>query len=211
MKSNVLIWCAVIGVVIGSFGCSAKKPREVGFLSDYSKLEAVSDVSYSYMAPGNPLGRYSKFIIDPVAIEFYAGSKGEEKEAKGKITDEDIRKFKTYMHDAIVAAIEDRYEVVSRPGMGVVRVRTAITDLKKSGVVMNIIPVGKIVGSGLGGATLEGELLDSQSNKQLGAVVESQLGKRFSLAGYSTWGDAKAVMDGWAKRFRKRLDEAHGY
>ena len=45
---------------------------------------------------------------------------------------------------------------------------------------------------------------------QLAAVVESQLGSRLSLDGLSTWGDAKAIMDGWAVRFRERLDQIHG-
>ena len=59
-------------------------------------------------------------------------------------------------------------------------------------------------------ATLEVEIVDSLSNKQLAALVESQLGERLSFEGVSKWGDAKAVMDRWANRFRKRLDELHG-
>jgi hypothetical protein len=61
------------------------------------------------------------------------------------------------------------------------------------------------------GDSLEAEILDTQKGKQIAALVESQLGNRVSLDGYSTWGDAKAIMNDWAKRFRKRLDEAHGY
>ncbi len=41
-------------------------------------------------------------------------------------------------------------------------------------------------------------------------IVEAQKGKRLSLANISTWGDAQAVMDGWAKDIRKKLDKAHG-
>jgi hypothetical protein len=113
------------------------------------------------------------------------------------------------MHTALVKAIEDKYEIVYHTAPGVARVRLAITDLKKSGIVQNILPIGKAVGTGLGGASLEAELIDSQTGEQIGALVESQIGKRLSLDGYATWGDAKAIMDRWAKRFRARLDEAH--
>jgi hypothetical protein len=64
------------------------------------------------------------------------------------------------------------------------------------------------MGTGLGGASMEFEVLDSQTGVQIGAAIESQLGNRLSLKGMSKWGDAKAVMDDWAKRLRARLDEA---
>jgi hypothetical protein len=206
MKKKSLLMMLAIGIMAVQCGCTAKRAERTGFLSDYSKLEAQSDISSRYLAPGNRLGRYTKFIIDPVVIHFHTGSKAAE-----KLKEENLRDLKNYMHDALVKAIEDHYEIVFRPGPGVARLRSALTDLKKSGIVQNILPIGKAVGSGLGGASLEAELLDSRTGEQIGALVESQLGKRLSLDGYSTWGDAKAVMDNWAKRFRQRLDEAHGH
>jgi hypothetical protein len=206
MKAKSLLMMLAIGIMAVQCGCTAQQAEKTGFLSDYSKLEAQSDVSSRYLAPGNRLASYSKFIIDPVVTHFHTGSKAAE-----KLKEEDLRDLRNYMHEALVKAIEDRYEIVFRPGPGVARLRAALTDLKKSGIVQNILPIGKAVGSGLGGASLEAELLDSKTGEQIGALVESQLGERLSLDGYSTWGDAKAVMDRWAKRFRKRLDEAHGY
>ncbi len=197
--------CAVTIITCVVFsGCGPRKPELSGFLSDYSKLEAQSDVSARYRAPGNRLGSYSKFIIDPVVIHFHTGSK-----SRGKIKEQDLTDLKNYMHTALVKAIEDKYEIVYRPGPGVGRARLAITDLKKTKIIQNILPIGKVAGTGLGGATLEAELIDSQTGEQIGALVESQIGERLSLDGYSTWGDAKGIMDRWAKRFRTRLDEAH--
>ncbi len=211
MKSYISIGVVTIGLSIVLCGCGPRKAERTGFLSDYSRLEAQSNVSYRYIAPGNQLGNYSKFIIDPVIIHFYTGSKAEKAGAKGKLKEEDLTDLKNYMHTALVKAIEDRYGIVYHPGPGVARVRVAITNLEKSKIIQNILPISKVAGTGLGGASLEAELLDSQTGEQIGALVESQSGKRLSLAGYSTWGDAKAVMNRWAKRFRKRLDEAHGY
>lgn len=185
-------------------GCSAKKAQRVGFLSDYSRLEPQSKVSSRYLAMDRLKG-YSKLIIDPVKIHLHEGSKSEK-----KVTAEVATDMKSYMHAALVKSVEGAYQVVYQPGPGVARVRVALTDLKKSKVAMNVIPTTKLVGSGLGGASLEAELVDSQTGEQIGAVIESQLGNRLSLDGLSAWGDAKSVMDDWAKRFRERLDEAHG-
>ena len=206
MKKISLVMILAVGIMFAQCGCTAQRAKKTGYLSDYSKLEAQSDVSFRYLAPGNLLRDYSNFIIDPVVIHFHARS-----EAEGKLKENEISDLKNYMHNALVTAIEARYEIVYRPGPGTARVRVAITDLKKSGIIQNILPIGKAVGSGLGGASLEAELLDSQTGTQIAALVESQLGNRLSLDGYSTWGDAKAIMNDWAKRFRKRIDEAHGY
>ena len=203
-KTN-LILIALVSIIVFC-GCSANKPVITGFLSDYSKLKAQSNTSYRYLAPGNKLGQYSKFMIDPVVTHFYTGSSAK----KSQLSEKDLSELKNYMHDALVKAIQDRYGVVNRPGPGVARMRIAITDLKKSGIVQNALPIGKLAGTGLGGASLEAELIDSQSGEQLGSIVESQLGERLSLDGYSTWGDARGIMDRWAKRFRTRLDEMHG-
>ncbi len=191
-----------IGIMAVQFGCTAQRAEKTGFLSDYSKLEAQSDVSARYRAPGNPLASYSKFIIDPVVTHFHTGSKAAE-----KLKEEDLRDLKNYMHDALVEAIEDRYEIVYQPGPRVARLRSALTDLKKSGIVQNIIPVGKAIGSGLGGASLEAELLDSKTGEQIGALVESQLGSRIPFAGLDKWDAAKQAMDEWGKRLQKRLEE----
>lgn len=191
-------------VVASLCGCAAQRAQRTGFLSDYSKLESQSEVSYRYIAPDR-LGEYSKFIIDPVTIHLHRRSK-----AKKKTSEEDRTDMKNYMHAALVKAIEDSCEIVYRPGPGVARVRVALTDIKKAQVLLNIHPASKIMGAGLGGVSLEAELVDSQTSEQIAALVESQLGDRLSFAGLSEWGDAKVIMDGWAQRFRERLDEAHG-
>ena len=208
-RKNVLIMLAV-GLMLIQFGCSAQRAQRTGFLSDYSKLRPHSDVSYRNIPSQETIRCYSKFIIDPVVVHFHAGSEAVVKRTKGKITEQDITDLKNYMHDAIVKTLSDRYSIAYRPGPGIARVRIAITDLKKSNVLMNIHPGSKLLGSGLGGASLEAEWLDSQTGEQVAALLESQLGDRLSLDGLSEWGDAKAIMDDWAQRFRKRLDEAHG-
>ena len=166
--------------------------QKPGFLSDYSKLRTESKTSMRYI-DARALGRYSTFIVDPVVGRLYG-------DARGKISEEDLRDLTNYMHAAIVKELSKNYTIAYRPGPRVARIRVAITDLKKS---------TKLTGASPGGASMEAEMVDSQTHQQIGAVVESQLGEKLSMASISSWGDAKQVMDDWAKRLRKRLDDAH--
>ena len=199
--NTVMIGTCVLALFCG---CAARRAARAGFLSDYSKLQAKSEVSYRYLAPGG-LSKYSKFIIDPVTIHLHGRSKAKEKTSEADRTD-----MKNYMNAALIKAIGDGYEIVHRPGQGVARIRVALTDIKKAQVLLNIHPASKLMGAGLGGVSLEGEILDSETREQIAALVESQLGDRLSFAGLSSLGDAKAIMDDWAQRTRDRIDEAHG-
>ena len=51
--------------------------------------------------------------------------------------------------------------------------------------------------------------IDGDSGTKLG--VDNDLSpSRFGFSGSTAWGDARSVMDGWARRFRARLDDIHG-
>ena len=97
--------------------------------------------------------------------------------------------------------------VVYQPAPGVARVRVALTDIEKTNAV-NILPQASLLGVGLGGAAMEGEVIDSMTSMQIGAVVESQKGSRIPFSNLGEWTTAKKIMDDWAKRFRQRLAEA---
>ena len=113
---------------------------------------------------------------------------------------------------ALTKTISGRFESgVQKPGPGVLRVRTAITDIEKTTPIMNIHPAMKMSGIGLGGASMEAEAIDSQTRERVIAVVDSRQGSRASIgAGLQTFGHAKQVMDFWVERFIKQVDKAHG-
>ena len=200
-RANLLMILAVVAVTSLFCGCQEEQVT-TGFLSDYSRLQP-SGQALRYLPPG-ALEKYSMFIIDPVVVHFHARVKGTQASSR------DLAHLKQYMYAAVRNAISDRYAIVAKSGPGVARVRIAITNIKASKVLQNIIPMAKVAGTGLGSASMEAELVDSQTGRQIAALVETQTGSRLSFDGLSKWGDAEAVMKGWANRFRKRLDEAHG-
>lgn len=178
-------------------GCGGDLKRS-GFLSDYSKLDKEGS-ALRYMDKA-AAAKYSKFIIEPVHTGSYSG----------KADDATLRRLANLMHDALVKELSPRYTIVSHPGPDIARVRIAITDLKKDTPALNVLPPTRMSGFGLGKASMEAEVVDSQTGKQLAAVIRTDQGGRISLQGFSNWSSAEAVIKGWAKEFRKRLDKAHG-
>jgi hypothetical protein len=201
MEKTKLLMVVVIGLAVMLGGC-AKKAQETGFLSTYKNLEPVSDNLMRYIGPD--VSEYSKFILDPIEVKCYNEQNCE------KITSENVAHLKEYLYSQIVDTKPPQYELVSRPGPGVARIRIAVTNLQKSTPALNVLPWTKLAGVGLGQASAEVELVDSETGKQLAAAIISDTGSRFSLSGLSQWGDVEAVMKSWAQKFWTRVNEAHG-
>ena len=203
--------CMVVLAVTSSavlVGCQATKAAHSGFLGDYSKLRPnpeVEDALY-YQDPAKSLKDYDKFMIDPVIVHFAPNAEGT------AFDPAKLKELTDYAHEEAVAALSKRYRVVDTPGPGVLRIRAALTDIKKTKPAMNIHPATKLSGLGLGGASMEAEALDSQTGVRVIAVVDTRQGNRLSFgAGLSELGHAKQVIKHWIERFVKRVDKAHGY
>lgn len=187
-------------------GCAAQQPS--GFLRDYSQLQPSPDVdgARAYLNPARPLKGYDKFIIEPVIVHFAPDREGVgvDPETLKELTDH----FRSEMTMTVAAG---GYQVVTAPAPGVLRIRVAVTDIKKTMPLANIHPATKMTGVGLGGASMEAEGVDAQSQERVFALVDSQTGSRLGIvSGLQIYAHAKEVMTGWAERLVKRLDEAHG-
>ncbi len=201
---NKLILVVAISCIIFVTGCNEAKQARTGFISDYSKLKAVSDDSYRYLDKA-ALSSYKKFIVDDIQVHFFAGASAIEAKSDGKLTSQELENLTNYFHAAIVKAIiNSGCEVVTTPGRGVARLRIALTDIKETDA-LNVLPQASLLGAGVGGAALEFEVVDSLTNKQIAAVVESRKGSRVPFSNLGDWGTAKGIMDDWAARIEKAL------
>ena len=189
------------------FLCACTNPvtlaDQTGFLSDYSRLERVDDDILRYTS-GN-LGNFSSFIIDPVVIAFRQAPDEQ------VFTDEELNEISVYYSTAVKRELTDNggYSIVEEPGLGVAKIRIGITDIDETIGLLNIAVVTKVTGLGLGGASFEGEVLDTFSGEQIGAVIRWGTGSRFLKAGISHMGDAKIAIDRWAGDLRSQIDAAH--
>jgi len=205
--THVLGATVLLSAMIATAGCSTTTetttalPARTGFLSTYRNLEPSSSVKFSYLAPDNRLVRYDKFIIDPVEFRLHDGS---------ELTEEDRETIQTYMHDSLAAALSNRYQIVSTPSWDTAEIRIAVTNVRKSAPILNAIPRPKVIDLGLGGLSMEGEIVDSVSKVQLAAMVDSRIGQNRTID-FTQLDDTKAVMDDWAWHFANVFDQAHEF
>ena len=200
---KVICFGAIVSAMAA--GCATvQDPGQAGFLSDYSNLEEVDDNHLVYLS-GNA-GNYSKFIIEPVAMLY------RQPEEKRIFSDEELEDLQVHFKTAVIEALteDDGYQVVEVAGPGTARLRIGITAVDDTIGALNITIYTKITGAGLGGAAMEGEVVDSMTGEQIAAVSRWGSGSRILRAGFTHTGDAKILMNRWAKDLRKRLDEAHG-
>jgi hypothetical protein len=200
MKTWMIV-CLSLAVLV--CGCGSPEVKTAGFLSDYSKLQRESDSSMRYVDQ-KAAATYSSFIVDPVQTRFYSDSK-----AKGQLTDEQIRDLTSYMRTKIAEAVAGAgLKVVYQPAAGVARIRVALTNIEKTDAV-NMLPQASLLGAGVGGASMEAELVDSMTGKQIAAVLQSRQGSRIPFSNLGDWTAAQSVMDEWAKNFQKKLETMH--
>ncbi len=186
-------------------GCATvQDPGQAGFLSDYSKLEEIDANQLLYNS--GKVGNYSKFIIEPIAMLY------RQPEEKRIFSDEELEDLVVHFTTAVSEALtkDDGYQVVEVAGPGTARLHVGITDVDDTIGALNISIYTKITGAGLGGAAMEGEMVDSMTGEQIAAVSRWGSGSRILRAGFTHTGDAKIVIDRWAKALWERIDEAHG-
>lgn len=193
-------------VLIMMAGCAApvSEPDRAGFLSDYSKLEMQEVGLINYIS--DRAAEYDSFIIDPISILF------EQDPENPEFTDDELEELKAYYVSELTEQLTkgDGYAVVTEPGPGVARLRIGIAEVDETIGVLNITIYTKVTGLGLGGASAEGEAVDSMTGEQVAAMVRWGSGSRIARAGLTHLGDAKLAINKWTRDMRENLDRLHG-
>ncbi len=213
-KTIVLVCCTLFML----WGCTARRINsyeESGFLGDYSQLVKGGEnkPNLIYVKSGIDLRPYDKVMIDQVVVFINPDS-----EHKG-IQPDQMMELSKYFHQALIDSFKVRYEIAEGPGPGVLRIRTAITDVEPGRPVANsmstVIPVGMAASAvnravndsnlGVGRASVEVELLDSVSEERLAAAIDRREGRKRVVS--SKWTDIKAAFKYWAERMRIWVDQ----
>jgi hypothetical protein len=216
---NTLLMVAgmlVCGLLVGC--ASAPKETPTGFLKNYPQFQpGPSDgVDQIYTKPGMDLSKYHRVMLDEA--QFFLKKSA----AEQGIQASELKELSDTFHRAVFEALGNVYPLVTEPGPDVLRIRLALTNIETSNPAMNgittVLPVGLAVSvakkattgsySGVGGASMEAEFLDSMTNERLVAAVDTFNGSKMS--GFSKLGATKEAFEFWAKRLRITLDKAHG-
>ena len=188
------------------------------FLSDYTQLQRSSDeyMHYIYLPPGaeNRMVSYSAMMIDQPEFVLAADS------AYKGMKPEDMMDLADTFRAAVTEVLAETYLIVDQPGPNVLLLRPALTNLqlkKPRRRLLGYTPVGLVGGAvrsgrsdltdkvDLRGLTIEMEVLDSNSEEQLAAVVEIRSGTEEAPA---SWEELDALLDVYSQRLGCRLDNA---
>jgi len=200
-RAAVLV--GVAAMALAGPGCGGK-PGFAGFLSSYDRLETGSsfDRDYYYRHETIDPFDYEAVIVEAVQVYFT-------EEARGRDLNEDaLAELTTHFDEGFRELMDERFDLAAAPGEGVARVRIAVTDVRPSKPLFDIVPHSKILGLNTGGATIEAEMLDSVTGEQILAVVDRRWGNRLRpLPKVDTLDDARKVIDEWMRVFRENLEE----
>ena len=184
----------LIALTVVLVACSAAPTgpeRTVGFLKDYSKLEADADRpgNWIWHKQGVDMRVYDRLIIEAVQVipdsESTVGEYGPEK----------LKKAATYFHQVMVEKVDPFYTTVETPAVNVLRVKIALTDM---------VPAS---GETPGGAAIEFEISDSITGDSLAAGVLRITG---SIAGTGEvkeeWRHVDGAFQEWAAGLLDYMD-----
>ena len=207
-------------ILIITAGCATQQHqiKYSGFLENYPTFQPGPEggVDFVYLKEGVNFKKYNKVMLDYVV--FYLK---EDAEHKGIQADE-MKELADAFHLEAVKALEGAYPIVGEPGADVLRVRVAITDIVPSNPATSgfttVIPIGLAISSikkgvtgkhtGVGGASMEAEFLDSLTNERVAAAIDNKEGSK--LSGLTKFGSAKEAFEFWSGRLRIFLDNVHG-
>jgi hypothetical protein len=148
-----------------------------------------------YVSPR--LREFTTYAINPIEIAVPAQ----------KLDEADRAELAVYFREKIIESLRShQYAIVEEDAPGVARIRLALTDVVNSTWWQKVHPGIRMTGAGTGGASVEGEIIESKTGEQLAAWVATNNANRFDLTAFSTVADIKNIIDRWAAEAATRLD-----
>jgi hypothetical protein len=204
---------------------SAEEKHEYsGFLDDYPKFEVNEKTGAEIWFKSNEKGvlvlkPYYKILLSPIEVWL-----NNDASYKG-INPDELKAITDYFATAIKKELGSMYPVATEPGPGVLHLRIAITNVKRSkpkrkwyGYIPAALVVegGKKVAQSAAGkgvdlieATVEMEALDSITEERLVAAIDThKTDKIKAKKDDASWEPIREILDYWAERIRIRLDES---
>jgi len=173
----------------------APTPSYSGFLQDYSQLKRSPRHANTMYQQRKLLSAYTSFIVDPVKFlpETTAGG--------AAVTNSEAESLAADLRAQVVESLSINYQVVTEPGTGVARIRSAITQVARARHGDN----GSLR---VGGAAVEAEIVDSLTGERLGAVVEGDIATPSIGLTTDPYEDAHIVFQHWAARMNLWIRDA---
>ncbi|MCB2170545.1 MAG: DUF3313 domain-containing protein [Deltaproteobacteria bacterium] len=218
--SIVLVFMMLIAgcATMDSSKTTSAPGAQAGFLKGYYDRMTPGPkdgAKLRWIKPDVDWSRYNYVMLDSVVFFF-----DDDSEYKGINADE-LKSLADAFNKQLVDTLKDKYPIVTEPGIDVLRLRFAITDLKQSHPVLSgittVVPVGLGISilkkgatgswAGSGATSAEMMALDSMTNDVI-AVAQDEKTAGFTER-FSKWGSADEAFKFWAERVKLFLDQMH--
>ena len=177
-----------------------------------SRFGSGGKVAYlRYVNPDAKWTTYKSVMLQPVT--FWAGD-------DDKLSTKDQHQLTNYFYQALEKQLGTKFQMVSEPGPGVMRVQVALEDATTATPVLRsismVIPQAralatlKVLATGsypfVGSAQAEAKITDSETGMVLAAAVDRRIGGG-ALGTAAQWqlGDAENAINAWAGQMTERL------
>ena len=175
------------------------------------KLGSDEEAGLLYKNPEVKWRQYKKILIGPVT--FWAGESSE-------ISSADQQMLVNYLSQQLNEQIGQKIEIVTQPGVDVIKLDVALTDAKTATPVMRSMsmlipqlrPLAGLykLGSGslpfVGAAQGDVKMTDSLTGQVLALAVDKQIGGNSFSTGFQwQWGDVENAIDHWAELIANKL------
>ena len=212
---RVMVMLMLIGTMAG---CAVTQKQSVehvasGFLGDTSLLTPgdKEQASLRYVNPNAQWTKYNKVLLEPVT--FWGDD-------KTKISAKDQQMLCNFLQEQLYQQLSTKYQMVTEPGEGVMRLQVALVDAESATPVLRTISMAipqarllsslKYLATGtypfIGGAEGEAKMTDSVTGQLLGMWVDKRVGGgNIKTAAQWQWGDAENAMKEWATMAATRL------
>jgi hypothetical protein len=190
---SFLVGCSVHSASPSSTPGNTELPSRSGFLSTYDNLtpsrRKATSSAWVYRNPTKNLSLYKMVMLDPVKVVLNPNAAPTAKDKQK------LNQLAIGLEQEFLAQLGHSFPVVTSPGFGVMKIRTAITDLESG--LTNLRGAAESTGGGAVG--LEVEFIDSQSGEQIGAAADKKKALR-----------TQDIVHVWALLLRDTLDEIRG-
>lgn len=159
--------------------------------------------------------QYKAMLIDPVIVWLLT-----EQSDKSGIKPEQLQALAAHFQDVLTKALTDiKFPITDKPGQGVLRISSAITEVRPSNPVRNtlssVLPIGILISLGekatigrdvnVGSCAVALRFSDTNSDKTLGLFTDDRQGAKYSSENFSELGQAQKALDDWAAMIQKRI------
>jgi hypothetical protein len=158
-----------------------------------------------YVRPDLDLRRYRAVRLAPVRMIDSVDTKGEH------YASADLERVRHKFDLALRHEFERGPLLTERFGPGVLELRPLLTGVRANRPPLDATPNGVMsLSRGVGGATMQLDVVDAESGLLLAAVVDRHWGEEFTanLNRADTWGDAEEAFRWWASTVHRRLRSA---